>query len=502
LSARFWPRTAVVALGTLLTLSVPACRERRAPDAPLEVLVTSEPETLDPRVSTDPVSMRVTRLVHAGLTRLDPNTLLPIPYAAQSWTWRSPRVLEVTLRQDLQFASGAPFTAEDVAASIAAYQGPSSRHQRVVDSIGAVKAEGLHSVVIELKEDHATLLSDLELPILRQDEARGAIRSDLGAPLDGLGPYRIGPASMRGTLELLPRDHGALPKPKHALTIRTLRDENARALRLRGGESDVAVNAFSPTLLPSLDGVRARNGSNLTYMLVRDSARLPIAVRRALSLSIDRARLTRTLFAGFAVPATSVFPAEHWVHADLPELYPHAEADARSMLQASGYATDGSDARLRFTLHTSTDRLRQSVARWLAQECRRLGITLELMPLELGTMIARLSDGDFELAILQIPELTEPNALRTFLHSRSVPPVGSNRGRVHDDALDALLEQGAQAADLEARKRIYRSVEERISATLPIIPLWNEQWSAVTSPRARTFLPSAEGRWLGLAELP
>jgi peptide/nickel transport system substrate-binding protein len=483
-------------------LSAAGCREKRATDAPLEVLVTSEPETLDPRVSTDPVSMRVTRLVHAGLTRLDPDTLLPIPYAARSWTWRTARELEITLREDLQFASGAPFTAEDVAASIAAYQSPSSRHQRVVDSIGSVTVESPFRVVIQLKEDHATLLSDLELPILRHDQARGEIHGDLRAPLDGLGPYRIGPHSERGAIELLPRERGALPMPKHALVVRTLRDENARALRLRGGESDVAVNAFSPTLLPSLDGVRARNGSNLTYMLVRDTARLPLPVRRALSLSVDRARLTRTLFAGFAMPASSVFPEGHWVHADLPNLYPFAEPDARALLEASGYKTDGSDARLHFTLHTSTDRLRQSVARWLAQECRRLGITLELVPLELGTMMARLRDGDFELAILQIPELTEPNALRTFLHSHSVPPVGSNRGRVHDDGLDALLEQGAQSLGLEARKRIYRGVEERIAATLPIIPLWHEQWVAVTSTRARGFLPSAEGRWLSLAELP
>ena len=36
---------------------------------------------------------------------------------------------------------------------------------------------------------------------------------------------------------------------------------------------------------------------------------------------------------------------------------------------------------------------------------------------------------------------------------------------------------------------------------LPVVPLWHEDQIAVVSERARGFLPSAEGRWLGLAGL-
>ena len=74
-------------------------------------------------------------------------------------------------------------------------------------------------------------------------------------------------------------------------------------------------------------------------------------------------------------------------------------------------------------------------------------------------MIARLNAGDFDLAILQLPEMTEPNVLRHFLHGALVPPAGANRGRVHDAALDALLDDGDAHAgpgdatrDLRARR--------------------------------------------------
>ena len=54
---------------------------------PLEMLVPTDAETLDPRHATDAVALRTTRLLHAGLVRLDPDTLEPKPYLARAWTW-------------------------------------------------------------------------------------------------------------------------------------------------------------------------------------------------------------------------------------------------------------------------------------------------------------------------------------------------------------------------------------------------------------------------------
>ena len=84
-----------------------------------------------------------------------------------------------------------------------------------------------------------------------QDQARWAPQP-LGG-LDGIGPYRVTRATP-AVVELEPADTGVLPRPRHAVVIRSIRDENARALRLLAGRADIAPNALSPTLLPSLDG--------------------------------------------------------------------------------------------------------------------------------------------------------------------------------------------------------------------------------------------------------
>jgi peptide/nickel transport system substrate-binding protein len=465
------------------------------------MLIANDPETLDPRFATDAVGLRTTRLIHAGLVRLDPQTLEPRPYLAKRWRWLDPLSLEVTLRDDVRFhPSGRPLRAHDVAETLRAFASPrvGSRHARVVEAVAEVREEGEHAVVVRLAHPHATLLTDLELPILRADEAW--LPPSPGGALDGLGPYAVARVS-RGEVSLVPADGGALPRPARPVTLRTVHDENARALRLEAGSADVALNLVSPTLLPALAAdphinVTSRPGANLTYMVVQEE-RAPLGdkrVRQALSLGIDRALLCATLFDGRAHPAGGLIAPSHWAHADEPPL-PFDSARGRALLSEANVGP------LRLTLLTSTDRLRVDVARTMAQELEDEGIHVEVVSLELGTMIARLNAGEFDLAVLQLPEMTEPNVLRHFLHGDFVPPAGANRGRVRDPELDALLDEGDRAVDAGTRKSIYARLEEHERALVHVIPLFYEDQVAVTSLRARAFAPSAEGRWLGLAAL-
>jgi peptide/nickel transport system substrate-binding protein len=461
------------------------------------VVVAQDAETLDPRFVVDAVGMRVSRLVHAGLFRLDSDSLEPVPYLAVSYRFVSPRVLDVTLREDVRFHSGAPFQAADVVATLEALGDPSlqARASHVVSAIERVEAKGEHEVVIHMSRTHATLLTDLEVPILRRDQARDVHTDALS--LDGLGPYRVA-SLVKGTIELAPADGAALPRPSHALHIRTVHDENARALRLVSGETDVAPSGLSPWLLPTLaeHGLRvaSRPGANLVYVLFRTDQG-PFAdarARRAFGLAIDRESIVKDMLGGRARLATGLLPPGHW--ASTPrELVPHDPAASRELLGG---------ARLHCTLLGSTDRLRVAIARVMAQDLADVGIDADIVPLELGTLLSRLGAGDFDAAVLQIPELAEPNTLRVFLHSRSIPPGGANRARVHDDVVDAALDMGDATLDRDERRAAYARLEDRVLAEAYWVPLWHEDQVVVTSPRARAFLPSSEGRWLGLASVP
>lgn len=488
--AKAWMHGVSVLAATCLACAKPSSSVQ---ERPLEMLVPTDAETLDPRSAVDAVAMRTTRLLHAGLVKLDPDTLEPKPYVASSLTWLDERTMRVELRTDVSFHSGARVTSNDVKQTILAFASPhvGSRHARVVEAIRDVELQGDHALLVHLRRPHATLLTDLELPILRADEAFSPPRPD--GSLDGLGPYRIA-RRVPGEIELTPSSGGALKAPAHSVVLRTVQDENARALRMHAGRADLVVNGFSPTLLPAFErasgiAINARRGANLTYLLARvDRPPLnELQLRQTLAMAIDREKVARTILAGHAEPADTLLPKAHWAYTPLPAW------------SAPAPFTAFSRGRRHLTLLTSTDRLRGTIARFLAQELAERGIDIEVVPLELGTLLGRLSAGDFELATLQLPELTEPNVLRVFLHSSSIPPAGANRGRIHDDEVDRLLDEGEQTRDPATRKVLYAALERRVRDQALLIPLWHEDQVAVVGSRARTFSPSAEGRWLGLA---
>ena len=258
------------------------------------------------------------------------------------------------------------------------------------------------------------------------------------------------------------------------------------------------IGGMSPALLPALareDGLRvaSRAGANLTYILFRTDAG-PFADRthrKAFALALDREGLIRDMLDGRAKVAAGLLPPSLWSATTRPAWSADPTA-ARALL---------GDGRVHATFLCSTDRLRVALARVMAQELADVGIDVEVRPLELGTMIARLGAGEFDAAMLQIPEVTEPNVLRSFLHSSFTPPAGPNRARVRDAELDALLDAGDRTQDREARKRLYALAEDRVLDQAYWVPLWHEDQVVLSSARAKDFSPSAEGRWLGLAAL-
>lgn len=490
-------RSTQLSLLLLVALSSCASSEQRSA---LEVLIPQELSTLDPRFSTRGFDIKVTRLVHAGLVGLDPDTLAPYPLVASRLDFPDERTLQVELKPGVRFHSGRLLTPQDVCATLEALRSPTlgSPHRAVVSAIGECTASGEHTLALTLAQPRATLLTDLEVPILRADEATSAPRPS--GQLDGLGPYRLVSQSPRHA-ELTPADTGVLPRPRHELVVRTVRDENARALRLLAGRADVAPNAISSTLLPALDGhdgltLTSRPGANVTYLLMQND-RPPLdqrELRRAIARAIDREQITRTLFAGRAQVAHFLFPREHWASPRDVTAEPFDRAGAAHALRGCRP----------LTLLTSTDRARVTLARVIAQMLGDAGVRVRVVSLDLGVLLARLDSGDFDLATLQMPELTEPHLLSWFFHPAGVPGEGGqgkNRARFRHADAARLLDAAGANRDRATRQAHYAEFARLMARELPVVPLWHEDQVTVVSRRAAGFTQSAEGRWLGLAAL-
>ncbi len=483
---------------SLLLLSVGCGRHLHTDPRELEMIVPSEIVELDPRYATRALDVKASRLVHAGLIDLDPDTLLPRPRLAESLELRDERSIAIQLKPNVRFHSGRRLTALDVCATLDAIKDPllESPHRTIVSAFTTCVVDGPLRVTLGLSYSRATWMTDLEVPILRADQTR--MPRSHGTELDGLGPFVIRDQTASG-LRLVPADDAVLGRPTLSVVIRTVRDENARVLRLLAGQADIAVNAVSPTLLPELRSypnltLSSRPGANVTYLLVQND-RNPFrdaALRRALSQAIDRRVIAKQLLNSHAQPAKWLLPETHW--ATPPGLPPLAydPVAARRLLAQKGPVT----------LLTSPDRARVIIARVIAQMLGDAGLETRIVPLDLGMMLARLDAGDFTLAILQIPELTEPNVLSWFFHPRGIPGEGGEgRNRAHYRSTRAaeLFDAASACFDRTRRQILYAELTHLMLQDMPVVPLWHEDQIAVTATRVVGFRPSAEGHWLSLA---
>lgn len=472
-----------------------------AVDAPT-LLLPRAPTTLDPRFAADSVSLKVSRLLFSSLVTIDPQSLQVTPQLAQRVEQLSSTRYRATLRVGLRFHDGSPLDAQDVVATYRGLVDPAlgSRYASTYRRIRSVRAEDATHVVFELDGPHATFLTDLEMPIVREEDARRQLPSGQGE-LVGSGPYALVHA---GRGELLLR---AVPQPglKNALLpqvlLRAVRDDNIRAMRLRSGAGDMALDAVPPLLLPMFEGkegfvVSSAPGVGTTYIGVNMEAEglSDVRVRRAIAHAIDRERLVLRKLGGRGHPALGFVPKGHWAYTEELPHYAYDVQRARRLISEAG--ADGRE----IVLRCSSDRARVSMARAIAAMLRAAGLKVHVRPSELSSLMADLGRGRFELTLMELPEVLEPHVLSWFFDSSRIPGPGregANRWHMNSAGLDAAFEAGRRAGELAERRRAYLRAQRILAQELPAIPLWHRDVVAVRRAGLPDLPTPRNGRYDG-----
>ena len=465
--------------------------DQQKENEPWEIVVPLELRESDPRFITRSYELKVSRLVHLGLTRIDAKSGLPSAGAARSWKEIGDDAIDFELVESAKFADGSPLGAADVCATIEAFQSEevASPHRAVIADIDDCKSLGEHHVLLHWSKNRASRLSDLEIPILKASEAK----LPRGNELVGLGPFRLSSKQV-GDWRLEPVDNGVDKKPQQGLVVRTIRDANARVMRFLAGHGDLGFNVVPASSLKALDvpdGLEfvSAAGMNTTYLLLQNDSGLfsKAACRKQLSLDIDRAKLILASGLEEAEPARSMLPPQHWIWENQKQPEPEA----------------GEICRGDFVLLTSSDRARKLQAQILSQMLSRRGWSIKIRSFELALLLDRLDRGAFDAALLQLPDVTEPNVLKWFFDPGGVPfegGEGRNRARYRSEKVGHWLREASESHDTAKRAALYREIAAQMQRDMPVVPLYHEPEFLLHSSRARRVLARSDGRWLGIIE--
>lgn len=488
--------------GHLLGSAIAAALSFGAPAMAAEVKmgIRTDVSSIDPHYHVYTPNSAVWRHIFDALFATDAKTRLQ-PALAVSHKTIAEDIWELKLRPNVTFHDGTPFTAEDVAFSLARApnvpNSPSS-YSQYTKMIARTEVVDPLTIRIHTKGPAPTMPFDLaSVAIISKKAAEGKPTSDFnnGIAAIGTGAYRF--------VEWSAGSHVALAKnptywggvePWDRVIRKPIPNDGARVAAMLSGDVDVIEG------VPGVDRARIAAAPNLTLhecdsiriiYLHMDSNRdaspevTDIAgnkldknplkdprVRQAMSLAINRQALTERLLSGQARPAGQYTPAGlPGASPNLPPL-PYDPVKAQALLKEAGWPNG-----FGLVLNGSNDRFASDaqVTQAVGQMLARIGIKTEVRTMPAAILFSRGSKLDFSAILSGWVGTGDPSSPLVALMATYDPKTGmgpSNRGRWSNPEFDKVLAQALRTLDFDERSKLYGQAAEVAVGDMGVIPVY------------------------------
>ncbi len=479
------------------------------PGGVLRLGAPEDPRTLDPARGYDTVSWSFEQMLFDTLVGYDAGTDI-VPELAVSWT-TSPdgRLVSFTLRHDVHFASGRAFTAADVKYSLERLLKPAIHSQGAeffqglegaadyvagkASEVRGIRVVAPDRIDFALTAVDPLFLHKLTMPfaaVVDREEVERVGDDDFARHPAGTGAFVLEEWAYGQRLRLARNPHyfrDGLPYLDGVeLTIGV--SPQLAWLKYQRGEIDLAgVPSAEFRRVEADDRYRPLILSRTTLRtqyLGLNCAMAPfdrVAVRRAMNLAIDKQRLLE-LIDGQGVVANGILPLDMPGAEPVPG-YARDPAAARRYLEEAGLGGG-----LAVTLWASRDEGSMRLAQSIQQDLRRIGIQLDLKPVDFPALIEAVRHPGMVPLFLLGWEADFPdpsNFLTVLLHSRSRDT--NNNTFYANPAVDRLLDEAEPLLEPARRFRLFHEAEALIMRDAPWVPLFHPAGSAVRNPRVRDY---------------
>ncbi len=387
----------------LLSLAVVGAQD----ESVLRIVLNPDMRTSDPHVAYETETWPTAALFYVGLVRWADDNSEIIPALAESYTISDDGlVYTFVLREGIMFSNGRAITSEDIKYSFERLLSPTQAAPTAfffsdiagaadylagtASEVSGIKIIDERTVEFTFSTAVWTMLQRFALPpgFIVAREGVEAAGDQFGRQPLGAGPFVLenweSGVVITGTRNpnyYLP-DRPVFDRFEMQLGV----EPSVGILRMEAGEADISLDFVPNADYPRISADPAISGQllptagfpNIDYLIMNPNIEPfdDLAVRKAMSLAVDRARLVQILN-GRAVPASGPIPPV--VLGDNKEIQPDAfDPDAaKAALAEAGYPEG-------FTtqLYTNTDPTNLSIVQALIADWSSIGVTIEVTQMD------------------------------------------------------------------------------------------------------------------------
>lgn len=467
----------------------------------LKAAFAADPAGFDPVRGPSGMSHVVIEQVYSTLMALDSDAK-PYPELAESFQM-SDDGLQYTfkLRSGVKFHNGDELTAEDVKFSFDRLRAKDSGYSYTaqVETIDSVDVVDKLTVRFKLSKVTGPFLVYMAFPgssIVPKKLVESG--HDLNAKPIGSGPFKFVSYEPRSAIKF-ERNENYFQEGKpyfDAMEYRIIPDITALTNAVASGE----VN-FSNEI-PAKDWASIKANAALTtqtlegsryYWMIPNNTKKPLdnpKVRQAIGLAVDRSAIVAGAFFGQATAIRGgVIPKWNWGYADINYFGEKSEvAKAKALLAEAGYP-NGFETSI--TMASSFPPM-MAMAPIIQANLAAIGIKAKIDSMEVPRYWDEIwGPSKFDMtAMYWLSPLADPDDFVTNNYKRGMAVNVQKSGSAE---LDAILDAAKQATTQDARKGLYKKMQQMSLDEMGIIPLVNGHLLIAHSKKLQGYVPMRTG---------
>jgi peptide/nickel transport system substrate-binding protein len=409
-----------------------------------------------------------------------PDTI--VPELATAWGWSEDGTeLTFSLRHDVKWHDGKPFTAADVKCTLDLLQDKAPEKLRInprkswFDNVSEVTTKGDYEVTFHLKRPEPSLLAMLATgwtPIYPCHVSPVQMRQH---PI-GTGPFKFVEFKPNQSITVVRNpDYWKPGRPYlDGIEYRIIKDVSTRLLSFIAGKEDV----YFGLTMPQRKDIKNQLPQAICDMTIPNVSRNLLInrsvppfdkpeLRRALSLAIDRQALIDIIADGQGTiggvmqpPPEGIWGMPPYAMRKLPGYDPDVagnQAQARKIMESLGY---GPDKRLQLTVATRNIAPYRDVAVVLISQLKEIYIDAELNPIDTTQWYPTLMRKDYKVGV-NVTETAVDDPDVAFYENYACGAPRNYTGYCNHE-VDRLIDQQSAEPDPQKRKKIVWDIERRL----------------------------------------